>query len=189
MLRSSRVLKQQWNSLSSTFNRTYHYQTEIYNNDFIESKRVNNQFYENLRKDTEDLYSKAKEEPNLYRFIKAYRQYGFKIGEVNPLRLEKISKLPLELDPAQYGLDSAAKYSTNGLLFGNNNENELISLSDIENYLRDVYSKNLTIEFDHISNEEEKLWIAREFENMASEKLDNQTKVEVLKLLLKSQVI
>ena len=189
MFKVSRLLKQ--NNLkilnSTILNRTYYFQTEIYNNEKVESRRVNNQFNENLRKENEYFYEKAKQEPNLYRFIKAYRQYGFKIGEINPLKLENITNLPQELDPLQYGLDRSQIYSTTGLLFNSNTE-ESQSLNDIENSLREIYSKNITIEFDHISNEEEKFWIAKEFEIMSNKQLESNSRVEILKLLLKSQV-
>jgi 2-oxoglutarate dehydrogenase complex dehydrogenase (E1) component-like enzyme len=189
MFKLSRILKHQnLNLLNSTIsNRTYYYQTEIYNNEKVESRRVNNQFFENLRKQNENLYEKAKQEPNLYRFIKAYHQYGFKIGEINPLKLETIKNLPQELDPLQYGLDRSQSYSTSGLLFNSNSE-EPKSLNEIEDTLRAIYSKNITIEFDHISNEEEKLWIAREFESMSNKSLESKTRIEILNLLLKSQV-
>jgi probable 2-oxoglutarate dehydrogenase E1 component DHKTD1 len=183
MLRTSRILKQHMSSAGFTFQRTYHYQTEIYNNEFTESKRLNDPLYENLRKENENLYEIAKQEPNLYRFIKAYRQYGFKIGDINPLKSEKVHNMPLELDPIRYGLDRSSQYSTNGLLSGGGFK----SLNEIESYLKDIYSKNITIEFDHILNEEEKLWISKEFEAVSNQQLDSKVKVNVLKLLLKSQ--
>ena len=84
-------------------------------------------------------------------------------------------------------MDRSQIYSTTGLLFNSNTE-ESQSLNDIENSLREIYSKNITIEFDHISNEEEKFWIAKEFEIMSNKQLESNSRVEILKLLLKSQV-
>lgn len=186
MLKSSQILKQHLKCITQS-SRKYYFQTEIYNNELVESRRVNNYVFENLHKENENFYEKAKQEPNLYRFIKAYRQYGYKIGEINPLEFEKTTSLPNELNPLRYGLDRSLSYSTKGLLF--NSFDEPKNLNEIESSLREIYSKNITIEFDHISNEEEKLWIAREFEKMSSGKLNSKNRIEILKLLLKSQVI
>ena len=46
----------------------------------------------------------------------------------------------------------------------------------------------MAIEFSHIDSEAEKLWIAREFEAASAKPLERQARVDMLKLLAKSQV-
>jgi 2-oxoglutarate dehydrogenase complex dehydrogenase (E1) component-like enzyme len=164
--------------------RRFTYQAEIYT---IPFKHENDQS-EKLQGELSQLKQLKCEQSNLYRYIKAYHEYGFKKASIDPLcQVECESNLAL-LDPASYGLDKNAStsYQTNGLL--HSIDRSSMSLSEIEDYLNKIYAGKMSIEFDYIQSEEEKHWIAREFERIQSEELDKSAKINILKLLLKSQV-
>ena len=189
MLKCSNLIK---NQLKYTLaRRLFHYQNDIYINKepiLLTSNNNLNELKNEIEKSNENIIK----EPNLYRYIKAYRQYGFKISKINPIETENCESVPLELDPKTYGLvDKSSKYSTNGLLFKTdlNESNSNNSLTEIEEYLRNTYSKNVTIEFEHIRNEEEKYWLAKRFEQMQQQSLESNVRVNILKLMAKSQVI
>lgn len=188
MLKYSYIIKNYKNYAVASY-RGYHYQTKIYNVDQLD-KSIQSDFYKKLEEELAKSYENANQEPNLSRFINAYRRYGFKKHTLNPLGSVQHDKYLVELDPSKYGLNLSAKYDVKNLLYNQNfsENNSVISLADIENILKSTYSTNLTIEFEHILSEEEKFWIAKEFEQMHNVQLNNDSRVNILKLLLKSQV-
>lgn len=133
--------------------RNYNYQTEIYTNKF-----ENNEIYKELRKDLDKIAGLKNSQPNLFRFIKAYQEYGYKLANLDPLK-QSANQALSELDPGYYGISrDSVKHSVEGLL---NSKSTSMSVDEIESYLKGVYSSNMAIEFEHITNEEEKFWIAR----------------------------
>ena len=63
-----------------------------------------------------------------------------------------------------------------------------MKLSEIESYLKQCYSSEMSIKFEHLYREEQKLWLSREFEPFQTKQLNDNVKIELAKLLLKSQV-
>lgn len=180
MLRSSRYLKLNKSKLTSfPATRHFNYQKEIYINDFdcVGDKKLAAQ-----------VTNSRASNPNLYRYINAYHKYGFKLAKLDPLGLTNFDSHVDELDPAVYGLSgTASKFNVDNLLF--KPDSSQLDVTEIEAYLKRHYSSNCAIEFDHLQNEEEKLWLAKEFEAVNSKTLENNVKLDLLKLLLKSQVI
>jgi len=175
-----RIFKSQQNNLARIFvnsNRFFNYQKDIYNSNFSKQDDL-------LQKELNQLNKFKIEQPNLYRFIKAYHQHGHKTADINPLSLNKQNNDLTELSPISYGLSDDVLYSTEGLLFSSKS---FMGLDEIESYLKNIYSNKMSIEFDFLSSEEEKLWINREFEKMQNEDLNSNVKIELAKLLLKSQ--
>lgn len=172
--------KQNRSTLISSY-RNYNYLTEIYTKKF-ESANNNNAA---LEEEINSLKELRNSEPNLYRFVKAYHQSGHKQGQTNPLKANKSEHF--ELRPDFYGLQTndATKYSTKGFL--NNSDKSEMTLSEIEAYLQKIYSSEMTMEFEYIQCEKEKQWLAKEFEKIQAERVDIGVKIEILKLLLKSQ--
>jgi 2-oxoglutarate dehydrogenase complex dehydrogenase (E1) component-like enzyme len=164
--------------------RSYKYQTELYTKKFTTKD-------EQLLNDLRKVYTNRFQQPNLYRFVNAYQQYGFKQAKLDPLELDLSSssshrRLLDELDPSAYDLnDREALFPTEGILF---TDKAKMNLNEIESYLKSKYSTNMAIEFDFIQDEEEKLWLAKEYENLFSSQIDSTSKVGMLKILLKSQV-
>lgn len=183
MLRSSHLYKNLSKlSFTTTPSRSYKYQAEIYTNKFETSDDA-------LKNDLKDANQHRVSQPNLYRFINAYHQYGFKKAKLDPLnQMNNQENYISELDPATYGLgkDAATSYPIQGLLF--NSKCQEMTVEQIDAYLTSTYSSNIAIEFEFLTSEEEKLWLAKEFELMQQETIENRIKIDLLKLLQKSQV-
>jgi 2-oxoglutarate dehydrogenase complex dehydrogenase (E1) component-like enzyme len=182
MLKVSSIKALKHKHLPSFFARKYNYQKEIYTNKFeIREDR-------DLKDQLAKINSHINAQPNLFRFVNSYRQNGFRVANLDPLNQEKQSVELQALDPKTYGLDLKDEklYDTTGIIF--NSSNQRMTIKQIEDYLKDTYSSNLTIEFDYIQNEEEKLWISKEFEKLKTLNLESKTKIELLKLLSKSEV-
>ena len=167
-----------------TLSNKYHYQTELYTSKYQPEIVVN----ESLKNEIISINDLRIQNPNLYRFIKAYHQNGFKLGNIDPLGQQKVNEAAIfELSPEFYGLKKdESLHKINGLL--HSGLDKQMTLEQIENYLKSTYASNMTIEFDFITNEEEKHWIAKEFELIQNSPIENNTKADLLKLLLKSQV-
>lgn len=181
MLRSARYLKSSFEKSislcggSSFQSRQFTYQKEIYTNDF---EQVNHKI-------PKDVLDSRAANPNLYRFINAYHKYGYKLARLDPLELTNLEDKMGELDPKNFGLDEA-KFNVDNLL--HSVAGQQLGLSEVESYLKQAYSSNWAIEFEHLQSEEEKLWLAKEFEQINAKKIDNAVKLDLVKLLLKSQV-
>lgn len=163
-------------SIASNSYRNFNYQKDIY----TKNLQINDDY---LKEELNELNKFKIEQPNLYRFIKAYHQHGHQQALTNPIDNKTVNLN--ELNPSNYGLNNENVYSTEGLLFSQYSN---MNLDEIETYLKNAYSDKMSIEFDFITSEEEKLWIAREFEVIQLKELDKNVKIEIAKLLLKSQV-
>lgn len=187
MLRSSRYLKSSLEKSISTSSaslsrRSFNYQKQIYLKNYENAVNIEDRAF------VDDVVKSRQSFSNLYRYINAYHKYGYQSARLDPLELEnpRLHTLKNYLDPKEYGLDSSEKFKVDNLLF-NTNSNQL-DLAEIEKYLKSHYSSNCAIEFDYLKNEEEKLWINKEFELLASYTINKEVKLDLLKLLLKSQV-
>ncbi len=127
----------------------------------------------------------------MHRFVNAYHKNGHRISKIDPLKLnESFKNLQLnELDPKTYDLNinDSQLYPITGILFGSAKSS--MTVKEINSYLNNVYSNNISIEFDFIESEEEKLWLAKEFEKITTTDLDIENKKEILQTLIKSEVI
>ena len=157
--------------------RHHSYQKAIYTSNFSANDAT-------LTRQLTDLNRYKTEQPNLYRYVKAYHQHGHKAAAINPLNTNTVEVD--ELRPDAYVLSHEVDYATEGILFSNSNGS--MKLNEIETYLKRCYSSQMSIEFEHLSTEEEKLWLNREFEQLQSSQLDDSVRIELAKLLLKSQV-
>jgi 2-oxoglutarate dehydrogenase complex dehydrogenase (E1) component-like enzyme len=170
------------NQLAISPIRKHHYQSEIYTSRFEQPGD------QTLKDELLRANALATEQPNLARFISAWRRDGHKIARLDPLKFDSnLAKLD-DLRPENYGL-SQKSYDIAGLLHTPNSSTVTqMTLEEIETYLSKTYSSHIAVEFDFIKSGEEKLWIAREFEHLSRAEVDENVKVELLDLLLKSQV-
>lgn len=160
--------------------RNYHYQTEFYTNKF-------ETFDQSLTDRLKSVNQSRNRQSNLYRFIHAYRQYGFKIAQLDPLNQQNNCSLFLELDPSTYGLEKdSTRYAIQNLIHAS--DSEQLTITEIEDYLKKKYSEKISIEFDFITNPEEKLWIEQKFEEHLSKPIENNIRLALLNILMKSQV-
>ena len=95
--------------------------------------------------------------------IRVHRVRGHLIAELDPLHW-KPPVMPIELDPATYGLtiwDLDREFLTGGV--GNK---EKMRLGDLLGVLRDAYCRTVGIEYMHIQDTEEQRWIQSHVEGV-----------------------
>jgi 2-oxoglutarate dehydrogenase E1 component len=98
--------------------------------------------------------------------IRLHRVRGHLIADLDPLRWKE-PDMPVELDPATYGLtiwDLDREFLTGGLA-----GRERFALGDILHVLRDAYCRTIGIEYMHIQDPEEQRWIQDQVEGVAPE--------------------
>lgn len=96
-----------------------------------------------------------RKEASVLQLIRAYRVRGHLQADINPLGYDW--EPHPELDPATYGLtiwDLDREFVTGGL-----GGKDLLPLRDILDILRRTYTRQIGIEFMHISSPEEKRWL------------------------------
>ena len=95
--------------------------------------------------------------------IRVHRVRGHLIADIDPLRWKE-PKLPVELDPATYGLtiwDLDREFLTGGVA-----GTDRMALGDLLGVLRDAYCRTIGVEYMHIQDTEEQRWIQARFEGV-----------------------
>ncbi|MEX2292808.1 MAG: multifunctional oxoglutarate decarboxylase/oxoglutarate dehydrogenase thiamine pyrophosphate-binding subunit/dihydrolipoyllysine-residue succinyltransferase subunit [Acidimicrobiales bacterium] len=98
--------------------------------------------------------------------IRLHRVRGHLIADLDPLRWKEPT-MPVELDPATYGLtiwDLDREFLTGGL-----GGRERFALGDILHVLRDAYCRTIGIEYMHIQDPVEQRWIQDHVEGVSPE--------------------
>ncbi|RXG72744.1 putative 2-oxoglutarate dehydrogenase E1 component DHKTD1, mitochondrial [Armadillidium vulgare] len=124
------------------------------------------------------------ENPNLHRYISAYREFGHLKAQINPL--EQNLRIVPELNPEFYSLSPRENVSAKGLLYGEENSN--FSLEELDKKLQDIYCGDMSAEFMYLNSLEEREWFGAEIEKLASTQISDEEKREMATDLLKSQV-
>jgi len=97
------------------------------------------------------------------RLINMHRVRGHLIADLDPLAAEEPTMHP-ELDPATYGLtiwDLDREFLTHGV-----GGRDRMKLGDLLHVLRDAYCRTIGIEYMHIQDPDEKLWIQEHVEGI-----------------------
>ncbi len=121
---------------------------------------------EKIRSDTpaaseEEIARSVKDSVRALMMIRAYRVRGHLRAQLDPLRLDAEEDQP-ELDPASYGFgpgDMDRKIFIDGVLGLDH-----ASVTTIIEILRRTYCSTLGIEFQHISDPDEKAWLQERIE-------------------------
>jgi 2-oxoglutarate dehydrogenase E1 component len=95
--------------------------------------------------------------------IRVHRVRGHLIADIDPLRW-KDPKMPVELDPATYGLtiwDLEREFLTGGVA-----GIPRMTLGELLGVLRDAYCRTIGVEYMHIQDTEEQRWIQSHFEGV-----------------------
>ncbi|MFM8946568.1 MAG: multifunctional oxoglutarate decarboxylase/oxoglutarate dehydrogenase thiamine pyrophosphate-binding subunit/dihydrolipoyllysine-residue succinyltransferase subunit [Actinomycetota bacterium] len=95
--------------------------------------------------------------------IRVHRVRGHLIADIDPLRWKE-PKLPVELDPATYGLtiwDLDREFLTGGVA-----GTTRMALGDLLGVLRDAYCRTIGVEYMHIQDTEEQRWVQSRFEGV-----------------------
>jgi multifunctional 2-oxoglutarate metabolism enzyme len=100
------------------------------------------------------------------KIIRVYRVRGHLIADLDPLRWKE-PDMPVELDPATYGLtiwDLDREFLTDRLA-----GHERMTFGDILHVLRDAYCRSIGIEYMHIQDTVEQRWIQEQVEGVSPE--------------------
>ena len=106
----------------------------------------------------------AEKQARIFQLINMYRVRGHLIADLDPLR-QKPPEIHDELDPITYGLslwDLDREFATGGLA-----GRSRMTLGEILGVLRDAYCRTSGIEYMHIQEPDQKLWIQEHVERPA----------------------
>ena len=118
----------------------------------------------------------AEKQARVFSLINAYRVRGHLIADLDPLRQETPT-MPAELDLVTYGLtiwDLEREFATNGV-----GGERVLTLGTLLGRLRDAYGRTTGIEYMHIQNQIEKVWIQDRLEQKATP-FATEDKIEIL---------
>ncbi|KAK7103395.1 2-oxoadipate dehydrogenase complex component E1-like [Littorina saxatilis] len=119
------------------------------------------------------------------RLVQAYRQYGHRKAQLDPLGLQKPKTSP-ELDLRHYGVTASDSSSVSlaGIFYGGGNT---MQISELIDHLERLYCGSLAAEFEHLVTEEERTWFAETFETRHTMDISQDRQVALAKLMLKCQ--
>lgn len=164
------------NDVINSSNPSWHKQTNkiILSKDDFEPKLVNTVESNSAL----ELISRLKAQS----LIEAYRNYGHYLADLDPLKLEKIRKIP-HLEIEQHGFneqDLEVELNIEGL-FANFTK---LSLRELINKLKEIYASQCGAEFNHIENQEAKIWLQYQLENINQQPISLQEQQGILQDLI-----
>ncbi len=119
----------------------------------------------NTTADEEGEHQRLVKQVRVHTLINMYRVRGHLIAHLDPLDADPPHIHP-ELDPATYGLtiwDLPRRFIADGLA-----GRDVATLDEILHILRDAYCRTLGIEYMHIQDPEQKVWIQQHIEGLPS---------------------
>jgi 2-oxoglutarate dehydrogenase E1 component len=61
------------------------------------------------------------------------------------------------------------------------------TIKDVEEYLNKLYCSSVGVEFEHIQNEDERLWLYENYESTMKEQFTPAEKVKMVQLLVRTE--
>ncbi len=125
----------------------------------------------------------AEKQARVFQLINMYRVRGHLMADLDPLRQNPPST-HTELDPLTYGLslwDNDREFATGGL-----GGRTRMKLGDILAMLRDAYCRTSGIEYMHIQEPDQKLWIQQHAE-VPTEPLPDEVRRRLLRKLIEAE--
>lgn len=158
---------------------------------------------------SEDVIESRQNKSNFYRWVEAYRKDGHRLAQTNPIEYkpkERYKKMVIfnnfkfisdtlvyifvsfvaELDPARYGLSEFDSQNYSGIMHA---PNGIGSIRQAKEILESLYCGQTSIEFAYIESEEEREWLAENYEkSLSTANFTPETKKKFMEILLKSQI-
>lgn len=127
------------------------------------------------------------------RLITAYRIQGAHAAQLDPLNLKQPKAKDIQgLQPEEHGLtvsDMAVKFGLGQGDFAIDNSNKM-PLSDIIAKLKQTYCGHIGIEYMHIQDREERLWIRKRFEgDLSTPSYNKEQKQYILKQVTAAETL
>jgi multifunctional 2-oxoglutarate metabolism enzyme len=110
--------------------------------------------------------ARLEKQVHVQSLINIYRVRGHLIADLDPLAVKQ-PHMHAELDPATYGLtiwDLDREFLTDGLA-----SRDVMTLGDMLGVLRDAYCRTVGVEYMHIQDPEQKVWLQRQVEGVHTE--------------------
>lgn len=130
-------------------------------------------------------------ENNLKGYINYVRKHAFKYANLDPLQINNKEKTSSFL-PEFWGLSELEKIEEFPLdesaTYTNNIANNLDTIKDLQNFLQKNYLSTVGVEFEHLDNEEEKLWLYENYEILMGKELSNLEMQNAFKILYPAMV-
>ena len=186
--RCSLDMKSSYLNIRVISQRLYHCKTSVYGYNAILHQKRKDQNADPKEYGYEKIPHQRAAQPNLYRFVEAYRNHGHKIAQTNPVKAPE-SEVPSVLNPSNYLLDSSTNFTTDGILF--TDESEVSpppkSLKEITDFLKATYTGAMSLDATCIDNPVEKDWLFEKFESLNNLILNEEEKRQLAAEMLKSQ--
>ncbi|KAG1667324.1 putative 2-oxoglutarate dehydrogenase E1 component DHKTD1, mitochondrial [Nymphon striatum] len=136
--------------------------------------------------EVDDEVSKNRaQNPNLYRFICAYRDHGHRLAELDPLKLMQARSIP-NLQPEKYGLNNAEKFNLKGLM---NIGKDEATLDEIVHKLQTIYCGPISFEYTYVMHDKEREWLTQNIESVMMDDLKSADRILLAEDMLKSQAL
>ncbi|XP_055851943.1 probable 2-oxoglutarate dehydrogenase E1 component DHKTD1 homolog, mitochondrial isoform X2 [Episyrphus balteatus] len=136
---------------------------------------------------SEDILQSRNSQPNVFRWVEAYRKHGHKLASINPVAFKPNSSSFDELTPEYYGLRSDDRITPRGILNVSDIESTT-TVGEIQKILNDIYcNAGASVEFAYIENQEEREWLAENFEKLRKQNVSTDGRRKIAELLIKSQ--
>ncbi|EGC36599.1 oxoglutarate dehydrogenase [Dictyostelium purpureum] len=120
---------------------------------------------------------------NISRLVDGYRNHGHLAANIDPLaRMERVRSELLNLD--RYNLNKDLEIPSVKEII----KLDVDTIDEVVQFLEKAYCDDVTAQFSHIESVEEKEWLYEKFESIQNETISNESKVEILKNLIKSEV-
>lgn len=135
--------------------------------------------------DPKDLQQATQDTVRAIHLIRAYRNRGHMLAQLDPLEMKEISSCP-ELDPQHHGF-SPSEYDR-PIFIGGFLGRDVASVNEIVDLCRSIYSDKIGLEYLHISSPEERQWLQERMEaNDLRQKFSKEEKIEILESLTKAE--
>ncbi|XP_065076588.1 probable 2-oxoglutarate dehydrogenase E1 component DHKTD1 homolog, mitochondrial [Ochlerotatus camptorhynchus] len=124
---------------------------------------------------------------NAYRWVESYRNHAHRVAAINPVPfIQSTDDCSHLLDYSRYGLSSADRIDPLGVV-NSSDPPSALTVEQLEQLLQHIYCGTASIELAYIENEQEREWLAENYEQLFHTNLNVSEKKEIAELLLKSQ--
>jgi len=146
--------------------------------------------FSNISNSTRSVNGPYKEN-NLKGYINYVRKHSFKYAKLDPLGINDPQKIS-GFKPEFWGLSELEKIEDFPLdesaTYTSDIANNLDTIKDLESFLQKNYLSNVGVDFEHLDNEEEKLWLYENYERLMGGELSNLELQNAFKILYPAMV-
>ena len=118
----------------------------------------------------------------LTSFVQHYQSNGHKIASrIDPLSIAQPLLSKDTFEPEHWSLselESLSEYRADPCLTSEALKNATVM--DLQQYLKATYAKNVTVEFSHVQDEDEKQWLYDHYEQHMASSVSDKAKVKAL---------